>query len=194
MLGPSHLNLLPSVQTLNFSLFIFTAPGSECSLSPAHAADSWLMNRRRMTTAVFWAQDQPKLCTLSLGELCGASASTPLPGIQTVRKGSPATGQTLATPRLPEGGWRLKGDWAASLPGETRCLRSRRWVGRVGGQPCSCVAAADQDGSLGWPLCAAPTSCGPSCGAGGKVCVSLPHGRLGVGTAGQVFLPPPPAT
>ena len=32
---------------------------------------------------------------------------------------------------------------------------------------------------LGWPLCTAPASChscGPSCGAGGRVCVRLPRG------------------
>lgn len=43
MLGLSHMNLLPSIRTLNFSLFIFTDPGSECSLSPAQVADPQLM-------------------------------------------------------------------------------------------------------------------------------------------------------
>ena len=43
MLGPSHLNLLPSIWTLNFSLFIFTDPGSGHSLSPVQAAGPQLM-------------------------------------------------------------------------------------------------------------------------------------------------------
>lgn len=105
-------------------------------------------NGRKMTPAVFWSQDQPKLYTLLLGARCGASASTPSPGIQTVRKGGLTTGQTLTSPMAPWG-WleaerRLGG--VASRKDQVPPLPP---LGGVGGQPCSRPSSADRDGSVG---------------------------------------------
>lgn len=146
-------------------------------------------NGRKTTPAAFWPQDQPKLCTRSLGALCGASAGPPSPGMQTVRKGGLTTGQTLTTPTAPWG-WLEPERRLGGLASRRDQVPPLPPLGGVGGAALLPPVLR----RLGW-LCGGrpsarpppPAALGPaSCRAGGRVCVCLPCGWLGVGAAGQV--------
>ena len=134
MLGPSHLNLLPSIWTLNFSFSIFTDPGSGRSLSPAQAAGPQLMKTGvRQHLLRSGPRTSLSCAPVRSGRFVGPRPAPHRLGCKLSGRAASPLGRPSPPPRLPGGGWSLKGDWAASLPGETRCLRSQRW----GGGGCS---------------------------------------------------------